>query len=104
MSQLILAKSVVNEACDLFQVSNAKDLLAKVPSVIFFLESNYKSFAGSDKKELVIQIMTELSSKLPVEERQLFHLALPAIPTLVDEIVALAQSKKLFKRGKCFLY
>ena len=102
MAQLVLAKNVVNEAANLFQVANAKDLLAKVPSIVSFLETNYKSFAGSDKKDLVVQILTELSSKLPAEEQQLFHLILPSVPTLIDEVVTLAKSKLFTTRKKCF--
>lgn len=102
MAQLILAQNIINEASTLFVVSNYKDLLAKVPSVIYFLETNYKTFAGSDKKDLVIQIMKSLSSKLTAEEQQLFNSVLPSIPTLIDDIVTLAKSKKLFKKTKCF--
>jgi hypothetical protein len=102
MAQLILAQNIINEASTLFVVSNYKDLLAKVPSVIYFLETNYKTFAGSDKKDLVIQIMTSLSKLLTAEEQQLFNSVLPSIPTLIDDIVTLAKSKKLFKKHKCF--
>ena len=103
MAQFILSDDIIKTAVDLFKVTSAKALFEKIPAIISFIEKNYASFKGVNKKQLVLQIIDSIGNLLPQEEQTALKLIEPAIEALIDEIVSLANSS-VFKQKvkKCF--
>ena len=104
MAQLILADDIIKQAIDLFKIDTVEGLLSKIPALVAFIEKNYSTFQGSNKKQLVLSIIDEIGKRLSDTERAALDLIEPALGALIDEVVSVANSpdfKKKIKRCFC---
>ena len=88
---------------DISTVNSFHSLIAVIPSLISTIEQNFGELVGADKKTLVVSCVKGLVDKfVPQEEQGIANTFIDTVlPTMIDEIVTVANSK-LFKRiRKC---
>jgi len=107
--KLITQESVASQAVDaLFKdvdIKSISDVIPQLPKVISWLELNYKLLQGSDKKDLVISVVNSVLQKAISDPNELalsLEFADAIVPSLIDEIVVIANSSVFKKVKKCF--
>ena len=103
MAQLILADDIIKQTINIFKIDNASDLFSKIPALVAFIETNYSTFQGSNKKQLVLSIVDEIGKQLSPTEQAALQLIEPALGALIDEVVSVANSTTFQTKVKsCF--
>ena len=105
--KFITSGEIVEELKSMLSASENKDetFVSQLPNLIMYLEANYKSIRGLEKRKLIIEAVLALSTNLNQEEREILT---KSLIVQIDNLVHIAKyGQQLFKKlknKKCRLF